>query len=420
MDLFLSAVVAATTVKAVGVVIAVLTGIGFVAYILVNHRQGRPEIGAEIELAANRKPYYDDEQLEGPRLNRALFSGLVLIAVTAVGLPMYWLNEPGRQDGAKQMFDDTFVKRGSRLFATTEEGGYNCAGCHGAEGTGGQAPFTLTDSDGDFVANVTWWAPALNTVMLRFSEEEVRQAIVYGRPGTPMPPWGTEGGGPLTTQQVDELIAYIESVQISSDAAKKEVEELLRDDLGIAADAEIDWNDPATGKALFNLGIEDGQAGSAYSCARCHTQGAAFRNGTIEPESANLDDYISFEDGSGAFGFALTSGVVPRQFLTIEDLIDFINEGSEFGILYGRRGQGSGRMPGFGDNPDDEDDDTDDETGDGMFTFDMLCSVAKYEASLGGETLTEGCGRLETNSTSTTTTTPPAGGGDASEEEAGR
>ena len=158
--LLLSTVVAATTVKAIGVVIAVVTGIGVVGYILVNLRQGRPEIGAEIELAPNRKPYFDDEQLEGPRLNRALASGLVLIAITAVGLPLYWLNEPGRQTGAVENFDQTFVNRGARLFAPTEEGGYNCAGCHGSEGVGGQAPpYTLTDADGEFVATVTWRAP---------------------------------------------------------------------------------------------------------------------------------------------------------------------------------------------------------------------------------------------------------------------
>jgi mono/diheme cytochrome c family protein len=439
MIFLLSAVVAATTVKAVGVVISVLVGIGAVAYVLINLRQGRSEVGAEIELAANRKPYYDDEQLEGPRLNRALFSGLVLMAVTAVGLPMYWLNEPGRQDGARQTFDDVFVKRGSRLFATTAEGGYNCAGCHGAEGVGGQAPFTLTESDGKFVANVTWRAPALNTVLLRFSEEELRQILVYGRPGTPMPAWGEEGGGPLTTQQIDELIAYIESIQISSEDAKAEVAEALarelelvtEDDLeGLDADEqqaaiddaieEIDWNAPATGEALFNLGIEDGFAGGAYSCARCHTQGAAFEHGTIEPAGADLSAFAGFEDGSGAFGFSLTSGVIPRQFLTIEDLIEFLTEGSEFGVLYGRRGQGSGRMPGFGDNPDDDADDTDDETGDGMFTYDMLCAVAKYEASLGDDetTISKGCSRLEAESTSTTSTTEPATGGGTADEEA--
>ena len=406
-SLLLGAVVAATTVKAIGVVIAVVTGIAVVAYILVNLRQGRPEIGAEIELAPNRKPYYDDEQLEGPRLNRALASGLVLVAITAVGLPLYWLNEPGRQTGAIETFDRTFVNRGSKLFAPTDEGGYNCAGCHGSEGVGGIAPFTLTDADGEFVATVSWRAPALNTVLLRFSVEELQQILVYGRPGTPMPAWGTDGGGPLTPQQIDELIAYIGSIQLTSDEAKEQVEGQVRKELGLEEDAEINWDDPATGKVLFNLGLEDGFAGGAYSCARCHTKGASFQYSPVLPEDADLSDFEGFPDGSGAFGFALTSGVIPRQFLSIQDLMDFVDEGTRYGLLYGQRGQGTGRMPGFGDNPDDPDDLDDDVPGDGMFTDDMICSVAKYEASLGedSEPITAGCARLIEELEPVTTTT---------------
>jgi mono/diheme cytochrome c family protein len=301
-----------------------------------------------------------------------------------VGLPLYWLAEPGRQSGAIETFDQTFINRGAKLFAPTDDGGYNCAGCHGAEGVGGQAPpFTLTDTDGEFVATVTWRAPALDTVLLRFSEEELRQILVYGRPGTPMPAWGTEGGGPLTTQQIDELIAYIASIQIGSDEAKAQVESALREELGLGKGDRIDYTDLEVGKALFNLGMESGEAGGAYACARCHTKGASFRYGTVEPADADLSEYAGFPDGSGAFGFDLTGGVVPRQFLTIDDLIEFLHDGSEFGLLYGQRGQGTGRMPSFGDNPDDPDDPDDDVDDDGMFTDGMLRAVALYEASLG-------------------------------------
>ena len=55
---------------------------------------------------------------------------------------------------------------------------------------GGVKEFTITDADNEFVATVNWQAPALNTVLLRFSEDEVRNILVYGRPGTPMPAWG--------------------------------------------------------------------------------------------------------------------------------------------------------------------------------------------------------------------------------------
>src|SRR5688572_14990361 len=254
-----STVLAASTVKSIGALIAVVVVIGFVWYAAVNIRAGRDEIGSEIELAPNRKPYYDDEALEGPRLTRALSTGLVLLAVVAVGLPLYWLNEPGRQDGAVEMFDQTFINRGARLFAPTAEGGYDCAGCHGGmEGSGGVKDFTLTNADGDFVATVNWQAPAINTVLLRYSVEEVREILVYGRPGTPMPAWGEEGGGALTTQQIDELIAYLESIQITSDEAKAEVEAALREDLGLEEGAFIDYTDPAVGEAIFNLGLDTG------------------------------------------------------------------------------------------------------------------------------------------------------------------
>lgn len=401
MTVLLTTVLGASTVKAIGVVIAFTTAIGFITYAIVNVRAGRAEVASEIELAANRKPYYDDEALEGPRLTRSLGIGLVLLAVSAVGLPLYWLAEPGRQSGAIETFDQTFVNRGSRLFAPTGDGGYDCAGCHGAEGVGGQAPHTLTDEDEKFVATVTWRAPALNTVLLRFDEEELRQILVYGRPNTPMPAWGAEGGGPLTTQQIDELIAYLASIQITSDEAKQQVEKALRAELGAGEGAFIDYTDPEVGKALFNLGIESGEAGGAYSCTRCHTKGASFRYGAVKPADADLSKYAGFPDGSGAFGFALTGGVVPRQFLTIDDLIEFLHEGSEFWVLYGQRAQGSGRMPGFGDNPNTE------EPGDGMFTDGMLRAVALYEASLGGETTGTGTGVAGDDDTTTTTTQEP-------------
>jgi mono/diheme cytochrome c family protein len=376
MSNLFSTVLAASTVKSVGAVIAVITIIGFVWYVAANIRAGRGEVASEIELAPNRRPYFDDEGLEGPRLTRALSTGLVLLGVVAIGLPLYWLNEPSRQEGAIETFDDTFVHRGERLFAPTADGGYNCAGCHGTEGVGGSAPFTLTDKDSEFVASVNWQAPALNTVLLRYSEEEVREILVYGRPGTPMPAWGAEGGGPLTEQQIDELIAYLESIQLTSDEAKLASEAALREQLGLDEDASIDYSDPAVGEAIFNLGLDSGAAGGAFSCARCHTKGASIIAGSQQPADADLSEHVGFAPGSGAFGFSLRSGIIPRQFLSMDDLIDFLTKGSEYGILYGQRGQGSGRMPGFGDDPDSE------AEGDGMFNEDMVRAVAEYEANL--------------------------------------
>jgi mono/diheme cytochrome c family protein len=377
-------VLAASTVKSFGAVIAVITVIGFVWYVAVNVRAGRPELSSEVELAPNRLEPISDEVMEGRRLNRALQTAGILLLVSAVGLPLYWLNEPSRQEGAVKMYEDTFIARGARLFAPTADGGYNCAGCHGDGGVGGVAPrFTLNDASGKYKAGVLWNAPALNTVLLRFSEDEVRDILTYGRPGTPMPAWGVPGGGPMTTQQIDELVEYLKSIQIPYTEARTQVEEGLRKQLNLPKGAKIDYTDPKVGQALFNLGLPSGAdltgglASGAYSCARCHTKGASINPATAEPAGVDLSDYVGFPDGSGALGPSLRYPIVPRQFLKLSDLVDFIRKGSVANLLYGQRGQGSGRMPGFGDNPNTLDDQVD-----GMYSEDMLDAVAVYESNL--------------------------------------
>ena len=69
-------ILAASTQRTIGLVIAVVVAVGFSVYVLFNLRQGRKEIGAEVELAPNRKPYYDDDTLETKRLDIALAGGV--------------------------------------------------------------------------------------------------------------------------------------------------------------------------------------------------------------------------------------------------------------------------------------------------------------------------------------------------------
>jgi mono/diheme cytochrome c family protein len=377
-------VLAASTVTTVGATLVVLLIIGLLVYVWVNLREGRAEVGSEIELAANRKPYYDDEELETRVLNRTLRWALVLLVVIAVALPLYWLSEPGRQSDAVESFQRTFVNRGEELYVE----GSQCQNCHGPEGTGGQAPYTILDAEGAFVASVNWRAPALDTVLLRFSREEVEFIINYGRPFSPMPGWGAEvGKGPLSPQQVSNVVDYLESIQLTPDEAQRQAAEGLATQLGLveegaseeeldAAIDEIDYDDPATGEALFNLET----AGGAYACARCHTRGWSIiteGEDAISPPDADLSAYRGFPDGSGALGPNLTGGLIPRQFANYEELYAFVTTGSIDGEPYGNNGIGSGKMPGFGDNPN-----TEETEGDGMLTPDMIAAIARYEASL--------------------------------------
>src|SRR5690625_3021815 len=133
----------------------------------------------------------DDEELETTRLTRTLAAGLGLLLIIAIGLPLYWLAEPGRQDGAVEMFDETFISRGADQF----EEGSGCADCHGPEGSGGVATYTLFNDAEEYVATVNWAAPAIDSAPLRFSDDELYEIIEYGRPGTPMQGWGEGGQG---------------------------------------------------------------------------------------------------------------------------------------------------------------------------------------------------------------------------------
>jgi cytochrome c553 len=415
------AVLGASTATTIGAVIAVLIGIGAVVFLFANLRASRPEIGSEIELAPNRKPYLDDEALETTRLTRTLRYSLVLLVICSVAIPLYWLAEPGRQSGAIEDSERIFASRGEERYVE----GSQCQNCHGPEGTGGVASYTITDADSQFVATVQWRAPALNTVLLRFSEDEVRYVINYGRAFSPMVGWGADvNKGPLNTQQIDNLIDYLASIQLTPEQARLEIQGELAAQLGLigddevddaeavaAANEEIDYTDPEVGRLLFNLGQDDSFAGGAYSCGRCHTRGWSILDDPeqIEPTDADLTGYVGFPDGSGALGPNLTGGLIPRQFASVEEMVEFISIGSIDGEVYGNNGIGSGKMPGFGDNPN-----TEEVEGDGMMTPEMIEAIVAYEADLpasGDTTSAPAEGSAGAAASGSTTTTAGAGDG---------
>jgi mono/diheme cytochrome c family protein len=398
------------TQTSIGLLLLLLAVIIGVVYVFVTIRQSKAEVGSEIELAPNRKPYYDDEELEGRKLDRTLSFGLLGLFIIGIGLPLYWLQEPGRQEGAKDRISDEFISRGAAMFDTTENGGYNCAFCHGKEGVGGATPYTLTDSQGRFIKSVTWQGPALNTVFLRYSRDEVRYILEYGRPFSPMPAWGSAGGGPLTEQKLQELMDYIETFQLSpkesQEAVTAQLEVMMQkkdatcvaaktdeaksaltgDDLASFDDSKVDVSDcpplyKSEGEALFNMGYDDGFAGGAYSCGRCHTKGWSYGEKAA--------------DGSGAFGPPL--GNVLQQFpgatLGPKDQTDFVCTGSDQGVRYGQTCQGTGRMPGFCITPGYKINPLNGEVGiepkdtgtaeqGAMFTQEQVRKIVEYERSL--------------------------------------
>ena len=394
---------AASTQRNLGMAIAVVAIVGFAIYLIYNVLwAGRGEKGSEVELAPNRKPYLSDEELETSKLDLALVSGLVTLVIIGVALPLYWLGEPGRQQGYLEYSRDQFTSRGAGLF---EE---SCSSCHGGGGLGGTTDHTVTDDNGNFVAAIKWEVPALTTTLYRFSEEEVRHILNYGRPPTPMQPWGAPGGGPMTTQQVEELIQYIQSIQLAPHEVEGEVLAGLiaqvRDDV-LSANTTLREQLDEANAAVANAGGDDAAAEAAarqlatvettitevseqyirdlasadrgellfnngvYGCARCHTPRDSWQFTGPEEEPgagpvvltrgsdaeaamvAQLGNLIPADiPGGGGFGPNLTNGATLRQFDSAEGHEGFVTIGSQEGVGYGNFGQGDGggQMPAFG------------------------------------------------------------------------
>lgn len=448
------------------VTIVALGAIGWFAYLVGSgsRRERRDPVPANLSASQT------DDELETGRLDRTLVGAVVTAGFLTLAMPIYYLGELNRQEGFVEEFGDASLERGHEVW---EE--FGCGGCHGAAGGGGVAAF-LEDRSQVTVAG--WASPALDDIFYRYDRDEIRFWIVYGRANTPMPPWGLDGGGPLNSQQVDDLLNYIESFQVEQTQALLKVEGLITgagNRLAGAADAvgaQIEEQQAeierirTSGETsqevgaiaeqareildLADRGIDtDGDglsdvaeeglravAGLARSAGYLATEpgfdprnaetliGVADRRSAaqmvadLESSAASLSITFqnresllaqarfglqflenaarrarwevdagavadaSFDGGgeaavravglynaycarchtagysagpafqqaqaSGALGPSLRDGRALTQFLTAEDMYDFIEGGSVSGVGYGVNGVGSGRMPGFG------------------------------------------------------------------------
>jgi mono/diheme cytochrome c family protein len=337
----------ATTQQHLAVAFVVALVLGWGLFLLLSVKKGPDQIGDEAATAPNRRPYLDDDGLETHRLENAQRAAVALLLVVVFGLPMYWLREPGRQANAVKGFDRESAQRGFLLFQPTTSaipegniGHFGCGNCHGVDGSGGVANYTVTNADGSTTA-LHWAAPALNTVLSRFTEDEVDTIITYGRANTPMPAWGVEGGGPMNPYQVLDIIEYLKSIQLT----RSQIQDQLMKNF-----ASLNL-DPNSGADLFD-----------QFCARCHTKGWSYswQDATGHPVETPP------KPGSGAYGPNLTGGDTLRQFPDIAKHVEFITLGSEFAKPYGARGVGTGRMPGFK----------------GMLTKDQIQAIVDYERTL--------------------------------------
>ena len=117
---------------------------------------------------------------------RYVVAGLVLTIAIGVVFQVYLLGEPTRIVEVEAADREQAKALGAALYKE------NCDACHGEQGQGEVGP-------------------ALNSrELLRMTPDEVLFSLIRtGVPGTVMPAWGQAFGGPLTDEQVSQVVAAI-------------------------------------------------------------------------------------------------------------------------------------------------------------------------------------------------------------------
>jgi len=124
-------------------------------------------------------------------LVRYRIAGLVFMAVLIAAFPLYRIGEPARRAEAREAMREENVALGRELYAL------HCASCHGKAGRGGRTAPTLAAKE--FLKGV--------------SDEQMRWLIAAGSPGTAMPAYDIDHGGPLTGQDIAQVVEYLRSLE---------------------------------------------------------------------------------------------------------------------------------------------------------------------------------------------------------------
>ena len=213
-----------------------------------------------------------------------IFLGTVLFIILFVATGVVLLNEgilPEQQTTpANPGTGRMQVEQRAILGGSTEQGALlflgSCATCHGRNGEGvpGKGPTLNPDL-------FTKHFPQIKSTLGGFGgtvKDFIRLTIAAGRPiesawaveqgGFPqrMPTWGKDYGGPMTVQQVEDIVNFIMGWE--ADAGAAQVIEF--DAAGSDTTVELPAGDAARGEQLFAQQVKQA-SGTNASCLACHS-----------------------------------------------------------------------------------------------------------------------------------------------------
>jgi mono/diheme cytochrome c family protein len=216
--------------------------------------------------------------------------GTVAFMISMMVMGYSALREPARLE----RFTDARVGRQIEIGAHLYQG--NCATCHGVEG---KAEECYDPSSGDAIGCVGLplnYAPLVcGDTSLRMeamnwegSKDAFIQSTLYsGRPGTVMPAWGEQFGGPLRNDQIEDLTRFV---------LNWETEELCTTPIDLyewpetfaTYAEEFPEADPANGEGLF----------LTYGCTGCHGNMEDEASAAVGPWLGDIaENYTEYAEG---------------------------------------------------------------------------------------------------------------------------
>jgi hypothetical protein len=205
----MSGILALSTAATVALIAGILAGLAFIGGFIALAARRRPPVAPDIPPGMQPGP--PDEVLERRHLERVIAWGIPFTLIFAVAVAVVWLREPAQNVADAEELMARSVARGERWFEVASDEnplGFGCERCHGEKGVGGlEIPFTPPGGEPTFVQ-----PPPLNDVCTRLTIEgtgQIRETIMQGREGTPMPSWSVRFAGPMNDQQIQDLINLI-------------------------------------------------------------------------------------------------------------------------------------------------------------------------------------------------------------------
>ncbi len=121
-----------------------------------------------------------------PNYERLMMVGVALTFLVIIGFSIYWLQDNTRLVKAAKDLTRERVSAGAKIYQA------QCVACHGTQGEGGVG----------FVLN--------SKALLKNTPDEVFYSLIRsGVPNTKMPAWSINFGGPLTDEDVRNVVAFI-------------------------------------------------------------------------------------------------------------------------------------------------------------------------------------------------------------------